>query len=90
MQFEFSFDQVAEDSLNFLRGKFKLTATEYPTVFKSYYNEIWEYKDVKIINHKKPWGSWKEILKRGVRVDMITEPLVMSNQEFAKILIQYV
>ena len=87
MQFELDFEPDKIKEVRKILGLFKQVNKEYinPS-FKSYYTEIWAYKDIRIINNQKTWGSTKEIWKGGKLIHSIEKPLETSNTELAEML----
>lgn len=86
MQLELILDEPkVSPNLDLLRGKFKHTGTEYPTCFKSFHNEIFEYGKVKVVFHWRPiHGDYAEVFENGKNVWTIYDLLVTSNEELAK------
>jgi hypothetical protein len=86
MQLELSLDEPkASPNLDLLRGKFKHVGTEYPTCFKSFHDEIFEYGKVRVVFHWQPiHGDYAEVFENGEKVGTIYDLLVISNDELAR------
>lgn len=88
MQQEFIFEEVTRnvDKLKHLFKRVEIIKTR----FESMYDDIWQYKDVNVVFHRKNWGATTDILKKDKIVETISNPLETTNEQLATILLKYV